>query len=107
MAINFPTSPSVNDVYTFNGYSWKWNGSYWAANTSAGSSGVSQIIPGTNITVSPTGGTGSVTVNSSFSSMTQTERLSIVSPYIGLIVYQIDVPDGLYIYKVSGWAQMI
>ena len=30
---------------------------------SAGSSGVSQIIPGTNITISPTGGTGNVTIN--------------------------------------------
>jgi len=107
MAINFPSSPMVNDVYTFNGYSWKWNGSYWAANTSATSSGVSQIVPGTNITISPSGGTGTVTINSSLSSMTQTQRTSIVSPSIGLMVYQTDGSDGIYIYKVAGWVQII
>ena len=29
MAINFPISPAVNDVYTFAGKSWKWNGFAW------------------------------------------------------------------------------
>lgn len=29
--IDFPTSPSVNDTYTFNGKTWKWNGSGWDA----------------------------------------------------------------------------
>ena len=28
-AINFPTSPNVNDVHTENNRSWKWNGSSW------------------------------------------------------------------------------
>lgn len=27
--INFPTSPTVGDIYTFNGRSWQWNGSGW------------------------------------------------------------------------------
>ena len=34
-------------------------------NSSGGSSGVSQIIAGTNVTISPVGGTGAVTINSS------------------------------------------
>lgn len=42
-----------------------------------------------------------------FPRMTQTQRTSISSPYIGLIVYQTDTPDGLYIYKVGGWVQII
>jgi hypothetical protein len=29
MAINFPNSPTPNQIYTYNGISWKWNGSYW------------------------------------------------------------------------------
>ena len=29
MAINFPNSPSPNDIYTYNSLSWLWNGTYW------------------------------------------------------------------------------
>lgn len=32
-ALNFPTLPTVNDVYTENGYSWIWNGQYWSSLT--------------------------------------------------------------------------
>lgn len=28
-ALNFPSSPSVNDEYTANGSTWKWDGSTW------------------------------------------------------------------------------
>ncbi len=28
-ALDFPASPSVNDVYTANGAAWKWNGESW------------------------------------------------------------------------------
>jgi hypothetical protein len=28
-ALDFPTSPSTNDIYTANGRSWKWNGVVW------------------------------------------------------------------------------
>jgi len=31
MAINFPTSPSVNDIHTSGDMSWKWNGTSWEA----------------------------------------------------------------------------
>ena len=47
MALNFPTSPAVNQVYTFNGYSWKWNGTSWVTAT---------------FIVGPTGATGAVGV---------------------------------------------
>lgn len=42
-----------------------------------------------------------------FPRMTQTQRTSITSPPVGLIVYQTDGSDGMYIYKLSGWIQMI
>jgi hypothetical protein len=106
MAIDFPTSPTLNQVYTFNSISWIWNGSYWD-NYSPSQTVVNQIIAGTNITLSPSGGTGNVIVSSTISALTQTQRTSISSPYVGLIVYQTDGSDGLYVYKNSGWVQMI
>lgn len=39
--------------------------------------------------------------------MTESERLAISSPSIGLMVYQTDEPDGVYVYKAAGWVQMI
>ena len=29
MAINFPNNPTVGQIYSFGGYNWQWNGSYW------------------------------------------------------------------------------
>lgn len=45
MPINFPSSPTVGDVYTFAGRSWEWNGQGW------------QAYPGPAL-VGPTGPTG-------------------------------------------------
>lgn len=39
--------------------------------------------------------------------MTESERLTISSPTIGLMVYQTDSTDGVYVYKAAGWIQMI
>lgn len=33
--IDFPSSPTLNQTYTFNGRSWKWNGEGWEALPSA------------------------------------------------------------------------
>ena len=30
MALDFPASPSVNDLYTDSGRTWRWNGTGWA-----------------------------------------------------------------------------
>ncbi len=29
MAIDFPNSPSLNDIYSFNGRTWQWDGVGW------------------------------------------------------------------------------
>jgi hypothetical protein len=29
MSINFPNSPSINDLYTFGTRTWRWSGSAW------------------------------------------------------------------------------
>lgn len=34
--IDFPTSPVVNQTYTFNGRTWVWNGSGWERQINAG-----------------------------------------------------------------------
>lgn len=30
MAINFPLSPTLNQIYTYSGKTWKWNGYAWS-----------------------------------------------------------------------------
>lgn len=35
MALNFPSSPSTNDTYSFNGKTWTYNGSAWGLTTSS------------------------------------------------------------------------
>ena len=68
---------------------------------------------GTTVSIgSPTTATAILEIASTsqgvlFPRMTQSQRLAISSPTSGLIVYQTDSPDGLYIYKVSGWVQII
>lgn len=85
MAIDFPTSPSLNDTYTYGGKSWIWNGYGWVS--TSGSSLVSSLngitgalsvsagdfiavsVTGTDIVVSadlPLAGTGSTGVASFF-----------------------------------------
>lgn len=39
--------------------------------------------------------------------MTETNRLSISTPAVGLVVYQTDGDEGYYIYKSFGWVQII
>ena len=71
MAINFPTSPSPNQIYSYNGLSWQWNGSYWQSfPPSSGATGVVRTLTAStglsantttgDITILFTGSTGSV-----------------------------------------------
>lgn len=90
MAINFPSSPLVGDLYTFNGKTWQWDGSYWifvsstnmlsSATTVGGGvsiiSGISNSVlylksltggvTDNGNTISISGGTSSGTTSSSF-----------------------------------------
>ena len=45
--INFPTSPVLNDAYTYLGRTWVWNGSGWERQINAGQSVSLFITPGT------------------------------------------------------------
>lgn len=42
-----------------------------------------------------------------FPRMTNTQRTSISSPVAGLMVYCTDFPEGLFMYKSTGWVQII
>ena len=44
MAVNFPSSPSLNDTYTYAGRVWKWNGKAWeSVSSNYGPSGVVSV----------------------------------------------------------------
>ena len=72
MSINFPNSPAPNEIYTFGGRSWQWNGTAWdiystvsgtVVTTLNGLSGGVTLAAGSNITLSPVGNT--ITIASS------------------------------------------
>ena len=69
-ALDFPASPSVNDTYTANGKTWKWNGTVWQAVTT-----VTQISEGnSSVAVTDTGSNGTVAITTE-----GTERMRITS----------------------------
>ena len=49
-ALDFPASPSTNDIHTENGVSWKWNGSAWTRLGDVGAQGAQGVqgAAGTN-----------------------------------------------------------
>jgi hypothetical protein len=53
MAINFPSSPTLNQVYTNSDRTWTWNGRYWKATSTTvgytGSAGGSAVYSRTNM----------------------------------------------------------
>ncbi|TWW08241.1 hypothetical protein E3A20_26310, partial [Planctomyces bekefii] len=68
MPLDFPTSPTLNEIYTFGGRSWQWNGTAWDVYNAAsgltqyvsqlnGLCGSINIAAGTSISVTPTGNT--------------------------------------------------
>lgn len=72
MPLDFPTSPAVNEIYTFGGRSWIWNGIAWDVYSTVSGNVVTQLngltggvtlAAGSNITLSPLGNT--ITIASS------------------------------------------
>jgi hypothetical protein len=88
------------------GYIPKWNSSSSLTNSLLRDNGTTVSI-GSPSSVSAILEIASTSQGVLFPRMTQSQRLSISSPTTGLIVYQTDTPDGLYIYKVGGWTQII
>lgn len=71
MPLNFPSSPSFNEVYTYSGRSWIWNGTAWDVysvagnfvNTLNGFTGGVTLAAGTNVTIGNTANV--ITISSS------------------------------------------
>ena len=60
MPLDFPSSPSVNDTYTYDGKTWIWNGSAWLAlSTAINNTAIGDVTPNTGAftTLSSTGNT--------------------------------------------------
>lgn len=68
MALDFPTNPALNEIYTYGGRSWQWNGTAWDVYNAAsgltqyvsklnGLCGSINIAAGTSISVTPSGNT--------------------------------------------------
>lgn len=104
--VNFTGTTGVGGTGTTN-YISKWTGS-----TSLGNSLI--YDNGTSVSI----GTASPSSSSIFQTdstnkgflpprMTESQRNAISSPAIGLMVYQTDGTDGVYVYKAAGWIQMI
>ena len=51
MALNFPDSPSVHDIFTSGGSRWIWNGTSWVRQGTPGTQGATGPIGGSNTQV--------------------------------------------------------
>jgi hypothetical protein len=129
MAINFPTGSTVGELYTYSGKTWQWSGDFWrfysynvnyiisASTVGAGSSSISNVststiflksFSGVNINISSTSNTLTFSGNPKGDLLNVTEATRTgLTPTIGYMVYQTDGSDGVYVYKASGWVQMI
>ena len=70
-AFDFPSSPSVNQTYTANGVTWKWNGTMWMRVSGAGY--LEKIEEGNSKVEVDDSGSGNVTVTTD-----GTEKLRII-----------------------------
>ena len=83
-AFDFPSSPSVNQTYTANGVTWKWNGTMWMRITGAGY--LEKIEEGDSKVEVDDSGSGNVTVTTD-----GTERFRVTSA--GLVGIGTDNPN--------------
>ena len=82
MAINFPDSPSVNDLHTVSGVTWKWDGTTWLAQggtqtytlPTASSTQLGGVKVGTNLAISA----GQLNLDTSLTNMTSVLVLSLI-----------------------------
>ena len=74
MAIDFPLSPSLNDVYTFNGKSWRWNGYAWASVGVSGTGGSLECCP---IPLATTGATGVASFDGTYFDVAPTGHVAV------------------------------
>ena len=61
MPINFPNSPALNDIYSYDNKSWKWSGSYWASSGSSSNGIIDYVSSFNGLTGAVLGVTASAT----------------------------------------------
>ena len=118
-AFDFPSSPSVNQTYTANGVTWKWNGTMWMRITGAGylekieegNSKVEVDDSGSGNITATTDGTERLRITSDgkmgLGTQTPGQTLSISGTSAGLGIYNTGNNHGnVYFYKdgtAKGW----
>jgi hypothetical protein len=106
--LNFPTSPSLNDTYTFGTKTWVWNGAAWQLQ----SSGAINDIPVGNVTPS-TGAfttlsaTGNITGNYFIGNGSQLTGIDATSIQNGTSNVRVIAPDGNVTVGIGGTSNVL
>jgi hypothetical protein len=66
--IDFPATPTLNQIHTAAGRSWRWNGTVWEGISSSGSAGVTSY---NDLTDKPTLGTAAATAATDYATAAQ------------------------------------
>lgn len=107
MPLNFPTSPVLNQLYTFNGKTWKWDGAGWRSYNVA--------IPAAQGPTGPTGPAGAITtdyvisINGATGAITDVAKTNVTNTFSSKQVFSgglsasTGICGGSYVYSESGY----
>lgn len=98
MAINFPSNPSLDQVYTFDNRSWKWNGEYWQSITVTTGYTGSQGDPGNSVRL-----LGSVDTIQDLPSDGTSDGSTLLLPGDGFLVLE---NGNMYLWDGSSWSNI-
>ena len=72
-ALDFPASPTLNQVYTSGLISWSWNGTSWISNNGGA---ITSITAGTGLTGGTITSSGTIAIDSTVTTLTGTQTLT-------------------------------
>jgi hypothetical protein len=104
--LNFPTSPTLNDTYSFNGKTWVWNGEGWQLQNQGAINGlvIGNVTPAAG-TFTALSATGNVTGNYILGNGSQLSNLLTVSQYTtGNVSNVVPNVHGLMFDTVTGFS---
>jgi hypothetical protein len=92
-ALDFPSSPTLNQVYTANGKSWRWNGASWVANNSLSDTDVTTALGYTPVNKAGDTLSGNLQFAGNKAQRPQVEALreTVVVASIGTATYTFDL----------------
>jgi hypothetical protein len=100
MPISFPLNPTLNQVYTYNGLSWRWDGEGWEPGVAIGATGATGVAGPVGAT-GPIGATGPAGTDATVA----TANTAPVSPTNGKLWFDTDAGD-LYAYFANSWVMI-